>query len=154
MDNRTHAKVHAEILKRLEDLEKENERLRLLVESVRATLVRFGFKTQSAGKEVSVWHYFLGGMCVCKITEVFNNSHGTNHTMFGKWRYPEHGYTVTPGEHGAPVHFHHPMSGEIVQAATFFSLSDAETFVRGFFNGNPDMCVIVDGKPDEAIKDN
>jgi hypothetical protein len=76
--------------------------------------------------------------------------------MFGKWRYPEHGYTVTRADiaHRTAVHFHHPMSGEIVQEATFFSLSDAETFVRGFFNGNPDMCVIVDGKSDEAIKDN
>ena len=151
MDNRTHAKDHEEILKRLEDLEKENERLRTLVESVRATLVRFSCKSRDTGKDVSVWHYYLGGVCVSRIVEVFNNSHGTNQTMFGKWRYPEHGYTVTgPGK---TSFFRHPMSGEMVQEATFLSFSDAETFVRGFFNGNPDMCVIVDGKSDEAIKD-
>ena len=149
MDNRTHAKVHVEILKRLEDLEKENERLRLLVESVRCTLVRYYFLSRDSGKDVKVWHYYLGGIKRFTVTEVFNT---TDHTLkYGKYRYPEHGFKVELVGNTFNDFFH-PLARDVTRTPCFFSLCDAEDFIRGFFNGNPDMCVIVDAEKHPTIE--
>lgn len=145
MDNRTHAKDHEEILKRLEDLEKENERLRTLVDSTRAILVRYHIETR-----YNVWHYYLGGAAILKITEVFNPP--DHEEKYGKFRYPIHGFQIE--RLGYRSSYLHPDTVEHIDSPCFLSLCDAETFVRGFFNGNPDMCVIVDAPPNKTIEDN
>jgi hypothetical protein len=50
------------------------------------------------------------------------------------------------------IHPDDPKS-EPMGSPCFLSLDDAELFLRGFFNGNPDMCVIVDGEPNNNIED-
>lgn len=138
-----------EILKRLADLESENERLRTLVESVRCTLVKYYFQTRNSGKDVNVWHYYLGGRKLLTITEVFNV---TDHSIkYGKYRYPEHGFKIELVGN-TYCDFFHPLSREVTRDPCFFSLSDAEAFIRGFFNGNPDMCVIVDAERHPTIE--
>jgi len=139
----------AEILRRLKDLEADNERLRMLVDSMRCKLIRYYFTSRLEGKDTNVWHYYLGGVKRFTVTEVFNS---TDHTLkYGMYRYPEHGFRIELTGN-AFNDFWHPLSSEVTRTPCFFSLSDAETFIRGFFNGNPDMCVIVDAEKHHTIK--
>lgn len=150
MDNGAYAKVIAEILKRLKNLEKENENLRALVNTVRATLVRHHYVIKYSDRDVGVWRYYMGNEQQITIREVYNSP---EHIKYGRYKYPEHGFQITSDEKREVREYIHPVTREITASPCFLSLSDAENFIRGFFTGNPDMCVIVDADPCDTIKD-
>jgi hypothetical protein len=116
---------------------------------MRCTLVRYYFRTRDSGKDVNVWHYYIGGRKMLTVTEVFNH---TDHSIkYGKYTYPEHGFKIElVGDKFCD--FYHPISSEVTRTPCFLSLSDAEAFIRGFFNGNPDMCIIVDAEKHPTIE--
>lgn len=130
-----------EILKRLSDLEDENENLKTLIESRRITIERVNYGKKDPKK--SVYHYFIGGMQYYKIEEVhhpkdFSTRYGVN--------YPEHGYMIEY-LHNTFCNYIHPEANDQINCTTkitFVSFSAAEEFIKGTFTGYPGDAVIVD----------
>jgi len=131
----------SEILKRLSDLEQENEKLRTLVESRRITIERVNYGINDPKK--AVYHYFIGGMQYYKIEEVrYPKDHRERYGI----NYPEHGYQIEYTINPQCNYIHPEVKDQIncMRNITFVSFSAAEEFIKGTFTGYSGDVVIVD----------